>query len=385
MVDCATEFITRKRLGIMKVKVVSMRKRMIDRNFSGLICALVALSLLGFGCGNKKGSDMAARMAGMSVNVVAVQAKKQSIEDKISLVGSMAANESVEIKSEIDGAIEEIKFEEGQNVEKGQLLIAVDKSKLEASLAQAEANLKLAETTGKRYQSLVESQAISKQEFDQAQGSLEAARASADLVRAQLRDATIEAPFAGVMGERLISVGQFITKGASLTFLISQNPMKAEFHIPEKYLGRLKEKQTIEIAVAAYPNEVFKGEVYFIDPQINALTRTALVKALVPNLDRKLRVGMFANLDLIVNVREDAIVIPETALIPKDEEVSVFVIDAESKAQPRLVKVGIRMADFVEILSGLAADEKVITEGFQKIGPGSKVTPRDTDEIVHGK
>lgn len=369
----------------MKVKVVSMRKRMIDRNFSGLICALVALSLLGFGCGNKKGSDMAARMAGMSVNVVAVQAKKQSIEDKISLVGSMAANESVEIKSEIDGAIEEIKFEEGQNVEKGQLLIAVDKSKLEASLAQAEANLKLAETTGKRYQSLVESQAISKQEFDQAQGSLEAARASADLVRAQLRDATIEAPFAGVMGERLISVGQFITKGASLTFLISQNPMKAEFHIPEKYLGRLKEKQTIEIAVAAYPNEVFKGEVYFIDPQINALTRTALVKALVPNLDRKLRVGMFANLDLIVNVREDAIVIPETALIPKDEEVSVFVIDAESKAQPRLVKVGIRMADFVEILSGLAADEKVITEGFQKIGPGSKVTPRDTDEIVHGK
>jgi membrane fusion protein (multidrug efflux system) len=94
---------------------------------------------------------------------------------------------------------------------------------------------------------------------------------------------------------------------------------------------------------------------------------------------------MFANLDLIVNVREDAVVIPETALIPKDEEVSVFVIDAESKAQPRLVKVGIRMADFVEILSGLAVGEKVITEGFQKIGPGSKVTPRDTDEIVHGK
>ncbi len=381
MVEYATEFITRKRLGIMKVKVVSVRKMIMDRCFSGLMCATVALSLAGFGCGNKKGgNDMAAKMAGMAVNVVAAEAKKQSIEDKISLVGSMAANESVEIKSEIDGAVEEIKFEEGQKVEKGQLLIAIDKSKLEASLAQAEANFKLAQTTGKRYQSLVESQAISKQEFDQAQGSLEAAKASADLVKAQLRDATIEAPFEGVMGERLISVGQFITKGASLTFLINQNPMKAEFRIPEKYLGQLKEKQTIEITVAAYPKEIFKGEVYFIDPQIDAITRTALVKALVPNTDGKLRVGMFANLDLIVNVREDAVVIPETALIPKDEEVSVFVIDAESKAQPRIVKVGIRMAGSVEIISGLAVGEKVITEGFQKIGPGSKVTPRETDE-----
>ena len=380
MVDYATGFITRKRLGIMKVKVVSVRKMIMDRYFLGVIGVLFALCLIGSGCGQKKGNDMAAKMAGMAVNVVAVEAKKQSIEDKISLVGTMAANESVEIKSEIDGAVEEIKFEEGQKVEKGQLLIAVDKSKLEASLAQAEANLKLAETTGKRYQSLIESQAISKQEFDQAQGSLEAAKASADLVRAELRDATIEASFDGVMGQRLVSIGQFITKGTSLTFLINQDPMKAEFHIPEKYLGQLKEKQTIEISVAAYPKEIFKGEVYFIDPQVDAITRTALVKARVPNPDGKLRVGMFANLDLIVSVREDAIVIPETALIPKDEDVSVFVIDAEGKAQPRPVKVGIRMAGSIEITSGLAAGEKVITEGFQKIGPGSKVTPRDPDQ-----
>ena len=110
------------------------------------------------------------------------------------------------------------------------------------------------------------------------------------------------------------------------------------------------------------------------------MTRTALVKALVPNTDGKLRVGMFANLDLIVNVRENAVVIPETALIPKGDDVSVFVIDAESKAQPRPVKVGIRMAGTVEITSGLDVGEKVITEGFQKIGPGSKVAPKDPDE-----
>jgi membrane fusion protein (multidrug efflux system) len=340
------------------------------KGYSVIMCLILASAVATTGCEKKKDGGMAAKMAGMAVNVVAVEAKIQTIEDKISLVGSMAANESVEIKSEIDGVIEELNFDEGQKVKKGQILVAVDKGKLEASLAQAEANLKLAETTGKRYQSLIESQAISKQEFDQSQATLEAAKASADLVKAELKDATIEAPFDGVIGERLVSIGQFITKGSSITFLINQDPMKAEFRIPEKYLGQLKEKQNIEISIAAYPDEIFKGEVYFIDPQIDDLTRTALVKAVVPNSERKLRVGMFANLQLIVKVRKNAVVIPETALIPKDEDVNVFIIDADSKAQPRPVKVGIRMAGTVEIISGLTEGDKVIIEGFQKIGPG---------------
>lgn len=353
-----------------------------QRNFLVSMCAVAALAFAVSGCQKKNDGGMAAKMAGMAVNVVAVEAKRQTIEDKISLVGSMAANESVEIKSEIDGVIEELNFEEGQKVKKGQVLVAVDKSKLQASLAQAEASLKLAQTTGTRYQSLIESQAISKQEFDQAQANLEAAKATADLVKAELQDATIEAPFDGVIGERKVSTGQFITKGSSITFLINQDPMKAQFRIPEKYLGQLEQKQTIEITVAAYPDEIFKGEVYFIDPQIDDLTRTALVKAIVQNTDGKLRVGMFANLQLIVHVRNNAVVIPETALIPKDEDVSVFVIDAESKAQLRPIKVGIRMAGTVEVVSGLEEGEKVITEGFQKIGPGSKVTPRDPNANI---
>ena len=288
----------------------------------------------------------------------------------------MAANESVEIKSEIDGAVEEINFEEGHKVKKGQLLMSVDKSKLEAALAQSEANLKMAETTSKRYETLIETRAISTQEFDQAQADLAGNRATVDLMKAQLNDATVEAPFDGVMGARMVSLGQFIVKGTSISFLINDNPMKAEFRVSERYLSRIKEKQTIELAIAAYPNEKFKGEVYFIDPQIDELTRTALIKARVPNPDGKLRRGMFANLELIVNVREKAIVIPETALIPKGDVVTVFIIDSEGKAQPRPVKIGLRQGGIVEVTSGLAAGEKVITEGFQKVGPGSKVVPK---------
>jgi len=339
------------------------------------VTAVAAVIVFAAGCGDgKKGGH--GRMGGFPVNVVVVEAKAQAVQEKISLVGTMAANESVEIKSEIDGAVEEINFEEGQKVKKGQLLISVDKSKLEATLAQAEANMKMAETTNTRYESLIETRAISKQEFDQAQSSVAANRAAVDLNKAQLKEATITAPFDGVMGDRRVSLGQFVTKGTILTFLINDDPMKAEFYIPERYLSRVKEGQTIELTIAAYPNEKFKGEVYFIDPQIDELTRTALIKARVPNADGKLRRGMFANLELIVNVRENAIMIPDMALIAQGEQVSVFAIDAESQAQPKVVKVGLRQAGMAEILSGLQAGDKVIIEGFQKIGPGSKVVPK---------
>jgi membrane fusion protein, multidrug efflux system len=341
-------------------------------NLSAVI-AIAALSLAGCGDGKKGGHGRGA----FPVNVVAVAAKEQPIQEKISLVGTMAANESVEIKSEIDGAVEEINFDEGHRVKKGQLLISVDKSKLEASLAQAEANLKMAETTSKRYETLIETRAVSTQEFDQTQADLAGNKATVDLMKAQLNDAAIEAPFDGVMGARQVSLGQFIAKGASISFLINDNPMKAEFRVPERYLSRVKEKQAIELAIAAYPNEKFKGEVYFIDPQIDEMTRTALIKARVPNPDGKLRRGMFANLELIVNVREKAVVIPEIALIPQGEKTSVFVIDAESQAQPRPVKIGIRQAGNAEIIDGLKAGEKVIIEGFQKVGPGSKVVPKE--------
>jgi membrane fusion protein, multidrug efflux system len=338
----------------------------------GVLAAVIAIAAAGCGDGKKGGHGMGA----FPVNVVAAEAKAEPLAEKISLVGTMAANESVEIKSEIDGAVEEIKFEEGQRVEKGELLISVDKSKLEASLAQAEANLHMAETTSKRYETLIATQAVSKQEYDQSRADLAANKATADLMKAQLNDATIEAPFDGVMGARLVSIGQFIAKGTSISSLINDNPMKAEFRVPERYLGRVKEKQQIELSIAAYPNEKFKGEVYFIDPQIDEVTRTALIKALVPNPDGKLRRGMFANLELIVNVRKSAIVIPEIALIPQGDNTSVFVIDGESTAQPRPVKVGIRQAGNAEITDGLKAGEKVIIEGFQKVGPGSKVVPK---------
>lgn len=328
------------------------------------------------GCGQPKAGMPP---GGFAVSVVAVPVSEEKIEDKISLVGTLAADESVEIKNEISGVIEQLGFDEGQKVQQGQMLFMIDAGKLNASLAQAEANIGLAKTTFDRLSSLIKAGAVSQQEYDQAKSDLEAKQAEVDLIKAQLKETVISATFDGVMGERKVSVGQYVDQGTSLSFLIRQDPMKAEFNVPERFLGQLKENQEVEINVAAYPEEKFKGQVYFIDPRINENTRTTLVKAKVPNSDGKLRSGMFANLDLIVNIRQNALTVPETALIPRGEEVNVFTV-VDNKAQMKPVKVGIRLAGKAEIIEGLSAGDIVITEGHQKIGPGSPVNVKNSSE-----
>lgn len=350
------------------MKIDKLKKDNIFKLF-GLV---LVLGLAGSGCGKKQ----EAGYGPMVVNVVAYKGKAQAISDKISLVGTLKANEEVEIKSEIDGVVEEINFEEGDRVKKGHVLFKIDEKKLKATLAQAEANLKLAESTSQRYKALIESKAVSQQEYDQTIATLEASRASVDLTKEELNDATIEAPFDGVMGGRSVSIGQFISKGTMLSHLVNQDPMKAEFHVPERYLSRIATGQKIEIKVAAYPDQVFPGEVYFIEPSINELTRTALVKAYVANPDRKLRGGMFANLNLIVQVKENAVVVPEKALIVLGDTVSVFIIDENNIVHLKAIQTGIRFDGNVEVVSGLASGEVVVTEGYQKLGEGSQVNPR---------
>ena len=341
------------------------------------VAVLFLSSLILAGCGGQKKKGPP---SGFPVSVVAEAVKREKVEEKISLVGSLAADEFVEIKNEIAGVIEEIGFEEGQPVKKGQMLFMIDADKLKASLAQAEANLGLAQTTFDRLSSLIKAGAVSQQEYDQAQSDLEAKQAEGELIKAQLKETVITGAFSGVMGERKVSLGQFVNQGTTLTYLINQDPLKAEFRVPERFLGQLKERQTIEVTVAAYPDEEFKGEVYFIDPQVEEQTRTALVKAKLPNPQGKLRRGMFANLDLIVSVRSQALVVPETALIPKGEDVFVFAVDQEHKAQMKKVKVGVRLAGKAEIVEGLGEGEQVVVEGYQKIGPGSTVKIKDTPQ-----
>jgi multidrug efflux pump subunit AcrA (membrane-fusion protein) len=149
--------------------------------------------------------------------------------------------------------------------------------------------------------------------------------------------------------------------------------VKVQVKVPEKYLRQLQIGRPLEFSVAAFPDEKFRGEVYFVSPQIDEKTRTALVKARIPNPQAKLRGGMFASLNLTLQLRDSAIVIPEPALMSNGDSYTVFVVDHKGTAQVRPIEVGERLAGKAEILKGLNAGEKVIVEGIQKLVPGSPV------------
>jgi membrane fusion protein (multidrug efflux system) len=307
------------------------------------------------------------------VQVIVVEARRQPVAETLSLPATITPNETVELKAEMDGIVQEIGFSEGQRVKKGHVLVQLDETKLAAAVSEAEANLKLSQANHARAQQLFQDKLISQQDYDQSAATFAVNVAGLELKKRQLRDARVSAPFSGIVGARQVSPGQVITRDSTLTWLVDLDTVKVEVKIAEKYLRQLEIGQHLEFTVAAFPDEKFRGEVYFISPQIDEGTRTALVKARIPNGEGKLRGGMFASLDLTLQLRESAIVIPEPALMSNGDLFSVFVIDEQGLAQTRAIQVGYRLPGRVEIVKGLAAGEKVVVEGLQKLRPGSAV------------
>lgn len=335
--------------------------------------ALLALSLLTASCKDPAGGPPAAAGGMPPTRVVAVPAVVRPVSEALSLIGTITPNEFVEIKSEIDGIVQAIGFDEGQHIAKGALLVQLDDSKFTTAVAEAEAILKLSESNHQRARQLFSEKLISQQEYDQTASTFAVNQASLELKRRQLQDTRIYAPFAGITGARQISPGQVISRQVVLTWLVDLDTVKAEVNVPERYLSQVNSGLKIAFSVASYPDVGFEGEVYFVSPQLDPNTRTALVKARIPNPKHQLRGGMFASLALTLQLREAAIVIPEPALMSNGDSVSVFVMDEQQQAQLRPVKVGLRLAGRVEIVSGLKPDEQVIVEGVQKLYPGAAV------------
>jgi membrane fusion protein (multidrug efflux system) len=309
------------------------------------------------------------------MKVIAIAAVRQSVEETLALVGTVTANEQVEVKSESDGFVESIGFSEGQPVKAGDLLVTLDETKLQAALEEAEASLKLSRQTHERQKELLAARLVSQQEFDQASSRLAADEAAVAGRRRQLQEARVTAPFGGIVGARQVSPGQLVNRSTTLTWLVDLDPVKVEFNVPERFLSQVQNGQAIEISVAAWPGRPFRGKVFFVAPFVEPVSRTILVKAEVPNAERLLKPGMFANLDLTLQVRDNAVVIPEAALsqILDGDRAMVMVVDATSKVALRPIQVGLRLPGRVEVRRGLEAGERVVVEGLQKIAPGMSV------------
>jgi len=341
---------------------------------SALLIASIALAagLSASGCSKKAAGGPASFPP---VQVVTVAAKRQPVTESLSLIGSLAANEMVEIKAETDGTVQEIPFNEGQHIEKGQLLIQLDETKFATALAEAESNFRLSQANFERAKQLFADKLISRQEYDQTAANFDVNRALLDRRKREMKDARIYAPFSGIMGARNFSPGQVIARNTVLSWLVDLDPIKVELNVPERFLSQVLAGQTLDLKVASYPTNRFQGKVYFVAPSVDPNTRTTLVKAQIPNPRHELKPGMFANLELTVNVRENSIVIPEVALsqILEGDRATVFAVGVSNVVQMKVVKLGVRLPGQVEVLSGLDGGEQVIVEGTQKVGPGATV------------
>ena len=317
-------------------------------------------------CG-KKDAGAAAGAPGMMdreqpVEVMEITVMK--LQESVGLVGSIAANESAELRPEIPGTIIAISFEEGSVLRKGDTLVKLDTRELEAQLAETRASFQLAGQNLQRNQLLLEDDAVSKLEVDAAIAEHARLKAAIDLLEVRLAKSTITAPFDGITGGRALSVGDFVTSQSVITTLDDLSRLKVEMQVPERYLPHLKPGGTFTLrAATSGPGEDVAGEVYFVSPRIDESTRSTLVKGYVNDPPIYLKPGMFANITLVLRTVDDAMVVPETAILSSPRG-TVLVMPRE--------KDGVTIAEFVPVRTGIR------TPGFVQVTPvGPPVKPGD--------
>jgi len=306
------------------------------------------------------------------VPVEAVGVEVGTITDEVSAIGTLRSNESVIIRPEIAGRIAGIHFSEGEPTRIGALLFALDDAIYQAELTEAEASLLLAQRNYERAAELYTKGAGTARGRDEAEAVLQTDRARVVLAKARLEKTRISAPFDGILGLRQVSIGDYVTPGQDLVNLENIDPIKVEFRVPERFLSGLARGQGLRVTVDAFPGRAFEGEVYALDPRVDTAGRSVAIRARVPNSDRVLRPGLFARVNLAIESRKNALIVPEQAIVPRGDERFVFKV-VDGKAVMTKVILGQRRTGRVEIVDGLEPGDVVVTAGQIKIRDGAPV------------
>ncbi len=308
--------------------------------------------------------------------VILSQAAKEEMVDRIEALGTLRANESVTVSAQVTEIITALKFEDGQRVDKGQVLAEMTSAEERALLQEAEATRREAEEQLKRAKPLARRGVSSAAVLSERRRDFETSAARLEAVKSRLSDRRIVAPFAGVVGLRRISVGALVEPGTVITTIDDDSVMKLDFPIPATFLSTMRVGLPIVAEAKAFGDRTFEGEVAGIDSRVDPITRSITIRAVIPNKDGILKAGILMTVEVLKD-RRQVVVVPEQAIIARGRTTHVLVVDPKSsapKAARREVKTGTRHDGKVEIISGLAAGEYVITDGTLRARPGQPVS-----------
>jgi membrane fusion protein (multidrug efflux system) len=315
-----------------------------------------------------------AQNAGIPVEVGTIELT--AINEEVEALGTLAADESVVIAPEIAGRVVSLGFREGERVSKDQPLVKLDTAILDAEVKQAQADLSLARDTYERNRSLVQRGSGTQVALEQATAQLASQEARLQLAQSKLALATIKAPFTGVVGLRSVGVGDFVSIGKPLITLTNIDPIKVDFRVPEIYMTQLKVGQPVQLKVDAVPDRPFTGQVFAIDPVVDVNGRAVRLRATIPNGDLVLKPGLFARVTVVVDKRDNALVVPETAVVPDGIGKTVFIVE-NGKAKRMPVELGKRLPGKVEVVKGLKAGMQIVTAGQMRLREGSPVAIKE--------
>ena len=354
--------------------------------------ALAALLALALGCSGCK--IRSSEVENPAHAVVLAPVEVRDVEEHVAAAGQLVAKQRAEVAAQVPGEVTAIVVDEGEPVAEGAVVVeidpdrrALDLDRARARLSEAASGLLEAQRQRGRMGTLAKRDVASRAQLEQADSSLEAARARVQAAQADLgaaeratADSRVAARFAGVVGRRFVSRGEFVQPGQKLFELVSLDPVEVEFSLPESDASRLALGLPLDVSVAPWPGEVFHATVSMVSPVVDDRTRTLRVKALLPNPDGRLRPGLFARADLGIAKRPHVLLVPEEAVLQRADGAVVFRASADhSRAERRVVQLGRIKDGQVEIGAGLDPGDVVVVRGHSQLSDGAAIQARSAD------
>ena len=350
--------------------------------WAAVAAALVATTAA---CARSRSADGRAAPAPPAQPVEVVPVVRRDLVETLNVVGSLAPNESAQIRAEIAGQVRAIHFHEGERVEQGRVLVKIDDAELLAQVAQSEARFKLAELNLQRAENLRQTGTSTQAEYDRALSEYAAGKGELALLRVRLEKTEIKAPFAGVVGARVISPGDYVDNTKIIATIADLSRLKVDFQVPERYLGKLRVGTPFTVKSKALVTEApVQGEVYFVDAVIDRETRSSELKGYLNNPPPALQAGMFANIQVVLDVHRGVLTVPEGAVLVSAQGAQLILVQ-ESKGEKVAgllpVKLGLRARGLVEVqpVQGTLPEGQLVVAsgvGGLAIYPGSRLEPR---------